>query len=190
MAENRNYIGQAWLVILLSLCFGGGLAGLQVKLEGRIAANKLAETLEQVPVLVPGTDRGEELIVAGKIVYRAVAASQHVGWVVPAIGQGFADKIELLLGVDAGVSRITGVYILDQKETPGLGNKIIEADWRNQFTGKSALAALQAITGGGARGSQIDALTGATISSESVCTIVNTTLTKMRAELLAAGAGE
>jgi electron transport complex protein RnfG len=190
MAENRNYIGQAWLVILLSLCFGGGLAGLQIKLEGRIAANKLAETLEQVPVLVPSAVSGEEQIVAGQIVYRGVAAGQHVGWVIPAVGQGFADKIELRVGVDADVSRITGVYILGQKETPGLGNKIIEAGWRNQFVGKSAQTALQAITGGGATGSQIDALTGATISSEAVCTIVNTTLTKMRADLLAAREGE
>ena len=187
MAAKNNYIAQAWLVILLSLCFGGGLAGVQVKLAGRIAANKLAETLGQVPVLVPGAERGEQQIVADKIVYRAAAAGRHVGWVIPAKGQGFADRIELLLGVDAAVSRITGVYILDQKETPGLGNKIIESGWRGQFIGKSALATVAAITGGGASGSQIDAVTGATISSESVCNIINATLAKMRPALAAAG---
>ena len=189
MEAKSNYIGQAWLVILLALCFGGGLASLDAKLSGRIAANKLAETLGQVPMLVPGADRDgtETQTVAGQIVYRAVAGAQHVGWVIPASGQGFADRIELLLGVDAEVGKITGVYILDQKETPGLGNKIIEAGWRSQFTGKTALASFEAITGGGASGRQIDAVTGATISSESVCNIINAALVKWRPALAAAG---
>ncbi len=192
MEAKGNYITQAWLVILLALCFGGGLAGLDAKLAGKIAANKLKETLDQVPMVVRGADRGREedqQIVAGQIVYRAVAAGQQVGWVIPARGQGFADRIELLLGVDTQVQAITGVYILGQKETPGLGNKIIESDWRRQFIGKSALAQVVAITGGGASGVQIDAVTGATISSESVCNIINAALTKMR-PVLTAAAGE
>ena len=187
MEAKGNYITQAWLVILLALCFGGGLAGLDAKLSGQIAANKLAETLGQVPALVPGADKGDEQIVDGQIVYRAVRGGEPVGWVIPARGQGFADKIELLLGVDPAVQTITGVYILDQKETPGLGNKIIEDEWRGQFVGKSAGSRLVAITGGGATGSRIDAVTGATISSESVCNIVNATLAKMRPALTAAG---
>ena len=187
MEAKGNYITQAWLVILLALCFGGGLAGLDARLSGRIAANKLEETLGQVPALVPGAERGEEQIVAGQIVYRAVAGGQQVGWVIPASGQGFADRIELLLGVDAAVSRVTGLYILDQKETPGLGNKIVEADWRQQFVGKSALEPVAAVTGGGASGSHIDAVTGATISSESVCNIINATLAQMRPVLAGAG---
>ncbi|MFH1568374.1 MAG: FMN-binding protein [Gemmatimonadota bacterium] len=190
MEAKRNYIGQAWLVILLSLGFGGALAGVQVKLEGRIAANKLAETLGQVPQLVPGAEQGEQRQVAGQIVYRALAGGQPVGWVIPASGQGFADRIELLLGVDPGVTRITGLYILDQKETPGLGNKIIEAGWRRQFGGKSTTAPLSAKTGGGASGNQIDAVTGATISSVSVCDIINANLAQMRPILTAASGGE
>ena len=186
----NSYIGQAWLVILLSLVFGGGLAGLQVKLQDRIAANKLAETLGQIPRLVPGAVQGREVTLAGRTVYRALDDKGAVGWVIPTSGQGFADRIELLLGVDAGATKITGVYVLDQKETPGLGNKIIEDEWRAQFAGKSALNPLAAITSGKAAGSQIDALTGATISSESVCRIVNTTLQRLRPELVAAAAGE
>jgi len=184
----NSYIGQAWLVILLSLVFGGGLAGLQVKLQGRIAANKLAETLGQIPQLVPGSVQGQKVTLAGRTVYRALDDQGAVGWVIPTSGQGFADRIEILLGVDAGATTITGVYVLDQKETPGLGNKIIEDEWRAQFAGKSALNPLAAITSGRAAGNQIDALTGATISSESVCLIVNTTLQRLRPELVAAAA--
>ena len=181
----NSYIGQAWLVILLSLGFGGALAGVQVMLHQRIEENKLAETLSQIPALVPGAEEGKADTVAGQRLYRALAGGRHVGWVVPAGGQGFADRIELLIGLDADVRRITGLYVLEQKETPGLGNKIVEEKWRRQFSGKSASRPLVVVKGGAKGENEIDAVTGATISSESVCRIVNRTLSRMRDELTA-----
>ena len=55
----------------------------------------------------------------------------------PAHGQGFADRIDVLIGVNADVSTITGMYVLDQKETPGLGALITEEPFREQFRGVS-----------------------------------------------------
>ena len=179
----KGYIRQAWLVLLLSLCFGGGLAGVQVALRDRIAQNKLAETLGQIPRLVPGASAGKAEIIAGQTVYRALQAGQVVGWVIPCGGQGFADRIEVLVGLDAGASTLTGVYVLEQKETPGLGNKIVEDDWRAQFAGLSALRPLRVARTGQAGDRQIDSITGATISSESVCEIVNQALGQWREEL-------
>ena len=179
----KGYIRQAWLVLLLSLCFGGGLAGVQVALRDRIAQNKLAETLGQIPRLVPGASAGKAEIIAGQTVYRALQAGQVVGWVIPCGGQGFADRIEVLVGRDAGASTLTGVYVLEQKETPGLGNKIVEDDWRAQFAGLSALRPLRVARTGQAGDRQIDSITGATISSESVCEIVNQALGQWREEL-------
>ena len=57
-------------------------------------------------------------------------------------GQGYADKIELLVGIDALTENITGLFILDQKETPGLGNKISDTGWRSQFLDKPATSPL------------------------------------------------
>ena len=48
-------------------------------------------------------------------------------------GQGYADTIERLLGLSTDFRSITGLFVLDQKETPGLGNKIITDAWRSQF---------------------------------------------------------
>ncbi len=173
----KSTIGQAWLVIVLSICFGGALAGVQAALEERIAGNRLAETLGQIPRLVPGAVGGEQRIVAGRTVYRAEdKKGGPVGWVIPCGGRGFADRIELLLGVDAAAQTITGLYVLDQKETPGLGNKIIEAVWRKQFSGKSTGQPLVVARSGKTGANEVDAVTGATISSESVCTIINQTI--------------
>ena len=94
--------------------------------------------------------------------------------VLPAAGQGFADRIELLVGLDVQASTITGLYVLDQKETPGLGNFIAGADFQAQFAGKSADEPLVVVKTDPASGTgEIQALSGATISSESVAEIVN-----------------
>jgi len=195
----KGYLGQAWLVILLSLVYGGALAGVETALRETIAENKRKETYGRIPVLVPGADgdktrevnRADQVIVAGadgnrQRVYLAVAADgTPVGWVLPASGQGFADRIDLLIGLDTQASTITGLYVLDQKETPGLGNLITsEVLFTNQFADRSADDPLTVVTTDPISGSnQIKAITGATISSESVCATVNRALASFKEPL-------
>jgi electron transport complex protein RnfG len=198
--KNNNLV-QAWLVLLLALCFGSALAAVQVKLSDKIAANKLNETLEQVPALIWGEAPVPESmqITPGALsiskdgqtssytLYRVAQNDKVAGWVAKAGGQGYGDKLELLIGVDADVKKITGLFVLEQKETPGLGNKIAEPQWRGQFTGKSTDAPLEVIKGQGGGPTTIDAITGATISSRSVTTIVNTTIGILKGRLDATG---
>lgn len=172
--KKENYIKQAWLVIFLSLFFGVILAAVQITLSDRINSNKLKETIQQIPALVPGAEKGELLSLPAIDVYRAIKGDRQIGWVVPLKGQGFADKVELLVGFDAEVKNITGVYVLDQKETPGLGNKIVEDVWRNQFNNKSAEKKLVVIKTPSNVENSIVAVVGATISSDTVCNIINT----------------
>jgi electron transport complex protein RnfG len=205
----NSYIGQAWLVLALALCFGAALAGVESALKDRITANKLAATVEQIPLLVDGADldasraaAAEPLVVTlgeGKLArtyqaYRALAADGRLlGWVIKADGKGFADKIELLIGVSPRATTISGLYILDQKETPGLGNKIREEDFLWAFNSGSLTVGkpLVVVTGASPNidNCEIKAVAGATISSKSVCDIVNDTLSsEMQAKLAAASA--
>jgi len=189
-----NVLAQAWLVLVLATVFGSGLAGVEYALGPRIAQNRLDETLAQVPKLVPGAARGEtdDTVIPGRRVFRALDASGGlVGWVVPGKGQGFADKIELIVGLDARAETITGLFVLDQKETPALGDNITTEGFRGQFVGfgtgvplDAKRAATDKATG------TIQALTGATISSDAVCTIVNQTVAAMKAPLRAAAAAK
>ncbi len=191
MSNVKAYIVQAWLVIALALIFGGALAAVQIAWGPRVEQNKRDETYAQIPRLVPGAqkDRTQEMEVAGRKVYRAMGRSGQVGWVIPASGQGFADRIELLIGTDPQVRRITGLYVLDQKETPGLGARIIGEEWRRQFAGKDARRPISAGKSHPPGPDEIQALTGATISSRSVCRIVNDALASVRAELSARARG-
>ncbi len=171
-----NNLQQAWLVILLAIIFAAALAAVDGGLQERIRDNKLRETLQQIPELVPeSTDSEEYTGLSGTKLYRAFTTEGTVGWVVQTKGLGFADVIEILIGLNADASSITGVYVLEQKETPGLGDFITESSFRSQFIEKAQ--GVSAVKGGAASGNQINALTGATISSDSMCRIINNCLT-------------
>ncbi len=206
VAENENtekavprqiggYLREAWLILLLAVLYGGLLAWIQLTLGPVIAENKKRETYSQIPELVTGADAAKtvELTVKGtdgklKTVYQAFStAGKHLGWVFPASGRGFADTIEILIGLDVGAETITGVFVLDQKETPGLGNFIKDdPKFAEMFHGLSGAKKLETVTSGIPAGNQIKAITGATISSQAVCDIVNDAVTKYRDAALAA----
>jgi H+/Na+-translocating ferredoxin:NAD+ oxidoreductase subunit G len=212
MTENvkTNFISQTWLVLLLAICFGALLAGIQITLGPTIEANKINETLEKVPEMVFGAAHAQELAdrkqvvdvtpvsigvdKAGKTirysVFEAKTEGKLAGWVAKTTGQGYADKIEMLIGFDPQVEKITGLFVLDQKETPGLGNKIVTDDWRRQFLEKSTGQALTAVKGNATAGNEIDAITGATISSKAVTDIINTAVNDLRKPLIAKAKGK
>ncbi len=199
--RNSN-LAQAWLVLVLALIFGASLAAVQVKLSPLIAANKMNETIEKVPELIwgagktgPATAPGKLEITPGTIkiekngatafytLFRVDAQGKPAGWVVKTIGQGYGDRIELLLGLNPDQTAITGLFILDQKETPGLGGNIVTPRWRKQFVGKATGQPLKVIKGGTPAANTIDAITGATISSRSVVGMINRTLGDLAGKL-------
>ncbi len=185
-----NYLQDAWLVLVLALFFGLGLAYVQATLTPRIDANKLNDALAQIPQLVPGAAKGAQVDLAGARVFKALdAAGAPVGWVVPASGQGFADVVSVLIGVDANATQITGLYVLDQKETPGLGDFITSGPkFRDQFVGKPVDGSLTVVKRAAAAPAEVEAITGATISSDSVTGIINKRLAAFRQALAAPAA--
>jgi electron transport complex protein RnfG len=189
--ESRgSLLGQAWLVLCLSLVFGAALAAVEVGLKPRILENKLNETLDQIPSLVPGASRqaSTQAEMNGRTVFEARAEdSSQVGWVVPASGLGFTDRIEVLVGLDFDAARITGIYVLDQKETPGLGDYITDEErFRKWYRDQPTDEPLQVVKTEPDPGTgKIKALTGATISSDAVTDIVNRRVAAFKAELAA-----
>jgi len=215
MARIRDtYLGQAWLVLILSLVFGGTLAGVHVGLNDRIEANLRAETLSRIPELVLGDEVGSrpdvvlledgmevqmadgsmlamqvsEQEVGGHQVFEVLRGDDRtrLGWVARGAGQGYADQIEILIGLRPDAQEITGLYVLSQKETPALGDAITGLPFRSRFVGVPADRAVEITKeerAAAADRSKILALTAATISSQSVCDIVNRTVADIRLEL-------
>lgn len=203
-AIKNNYIIQAWLVLILCLLFGISLAGVQLTLSPKILENKRNETLKKVPSLVLSNtgsvtdDKKKEKIEIVSFtatsegfrkkknyqVYEVKNGKGDIlGYVSKSSGQGYADKIQILVGFDPFFEALTGLFVLDQKETPGLGNKITERFWRKQFPGKKTSEKFLVVKNGAGNKNEIDAVTGATISSRSVLTILNQMVTDLKGPL-------
>ena len=192
--KKLNLIKEAWLVLLLALVYAAALAGVETAVKGRIALNQKNETYDVIPDLVEGAAKQatEEVALtdaAGeeRTVYKAInEQGEPVGWVIPASGQGFAGTIRLLVGVDHKVETITGIYVLQQVETPGLGDYITEDYFRQRFEGAPADPGrpIEIVKGEAQQPHQVKALTGATVSSRSVADIVNNAIDNLEAQQL------
>lgn len=99
------------------------------------------------------------------------------GYVVPVEGKGFWASIKGIVGVDLDGQTITGISFYEQTETPGLGARIVEPDFRDQFIGKKIQAGDMPI---GIRppsetltDNQVHAITGATQTCVRLETLLN-----------------
>jgi len=97
------------------------------------------------------------------------------GFAIPASGAGFQDTIRLIYGYDPRRQVIIGMEVLDSRETPGLGDKIIfDADFLANFEALTVSPEIVAVKQGQKnQPNQVDCITGATISSEAVVQILN-----------------
>ena len=91
------------------------------------------------------------------------------GFVVMAEPNGYGGAISMVVGVDKDL-KVTGISIISQGETAGLGAKCLERDWQEQFIGKTENIE---VSKNGASGNQIDAISSATITSKAVTKGVN-----------------
>lgn len=184
----KGYFQQAWLVLGLAVVLGSALAMVDHSLQPRIQENARRSLEAAVLEVVPGGSESTEQDLEGHVVYRVSNdAGETVGWAVPAQNMGFADKIQLLVGVSADARTITGLAILSSTETPGLGDKIRDEEFRSQYAGKPASAELSVVKPGQTAAQPIHAITGATISSKAVTEAVNRRLAEVRSAIERAG---
>lgn len=187
---------QSWLVIVAAFCSGLLMAATNAGLSARITSNKNAKMSKLMSGLLPQASAFERLEQPFELVttkgrleavdlYKASDPSGAlVGWVFVASGQGFSDKIELIVAVDKGFERLAGFRVLACSETPGFGDKIRESTFQRQFEGAPA-GDLELVRFGdpGLIDRQIVAITGATVSSNAVVSILNMALDSLRMQM-------
>jgi len=99
------------------------------------------------------------------------AEGNTVGYVMTVIVKGYGGEIEVMVGFGKD-DKVSGVSILRQTETPGMGAKTDTSEFLSQYKGLNSEAAL---------GKEIDGITGATISSTAVTDAVNDAINKYKA---------
>ena len=180
----KKFVAESWLVVTMGVVFACLLAGTQITLSERISVNKQRALNQAVAEVVPNLERSEELEIDGNRVFKCFDANDELtGWAVQASGTGFVDKITLVVGLSADGPEITGLKVIEDLETPGLGNKI-EGEWAYQYQGLDATRGLTVVKGSrSAANNEIQAITGATYSSTYVTDIVNDVLVRIRPKL-------
>ena len=133
-----------------------------------------AEEEAALKIILPEADSFNAKSVNGIEYFDALKGRSLVGYCIKVTGIGYNGFMRMVVGIDAG-GVIKGIEILEHHETPGLGSKIYEirpsekdAWFLRQFVGKSARTI--------AVKRDIDAITGATISSKAVVDAVNKTV--------------
>lgn len=180
MKENR-----AWMVISLSItCLISAFALTQVytmtlpriEYQRSIAGLKAA-----FGTVMPEADRFEPAT-PDSSVWLAFRGETRIGSVIRVAKQGYGGPVPVTAGVDLE-GRIVAIKVASAgeglKETPGLGLKATEPEFRNQFRGKTA-AEIRLTRDGG----KIQAITGATITSRAVADGLYEALEKYREILI------
>ncbi len=102
-------------------------------------------------------------------------AGNVTAYAIPIKGPGLWGTIEGYLGVGVDLKKLTGIVFTKQSETPGLGARIDEEEYKSQYRGMPVSAGqvlkLKSSTDG-----EVDAITGATFTSRSVVSMINKAL--------------
>jgi len=156
---------------IISMVMGGALAFAYIKTKDPIAQTERQKKEQAIREVIPPFDS----LVTEKIpdqngdtlpITKGITKGKVSGIAVETFSpKGFGGKVQFVVGFlpDGKINNISG---FNHKETPGLGTKMSEPKFKNQFIGKDpATFKLKVKKDGG----DVDAISAATISSRAFC---------------------
>lgn len=105
-----------------------------------------------------------------------------IGYAIKIQTKGYGGKIDLMVGISKE-GKIEGIKILNQSETPGLGANSTNRNFYNQYKGKPIDKDIEVVKTKPSKDTEIQAITGATITSRAVTSAVNEAVKYYKSEL-------
>lgn len=132
-----------------------------------------ADVAPLVPKVIPGA---ASVAIQGDLFVGSDGAGQIIGYATMATAPGYGGPIDVLVGVDpAGV--VLGIEIVAQRESPGFFRLVKSSDLIADYTGRAVTDPLRL-------GDDLDAITGATVSTEGVTNAVRAAVRSLAATAL------
>ena len=158
-------------LLIITSAVAVALAGVNMITAPVIDAQNAKKTHDAIELVLPGG--GEAVAFPATDLVSKVYASE-TGYAVEVTPGGFDNTITMMVGIDKA-GNVLGISIISHTETAGLGAVAAAGTpageaFRDQFVGASGSVAVTKDAG------QIDAITGATITSRAVCDGVNAAL--------------
>lgn len=174
----REIVKLGLILLVITSVAGLILGGVNSMTADIIEERALEESMEAIEAFFPESD-GAGLVDDADVlaydlvdeVYEVRQGDNVIGYTIKTIPNGYDGPIELLTGINMD-GEVTGIEILSQTETPGLGDRITTDDFKDQFIGQSSESEVG-----------VDVLSGATVSSNAVVNGVNAATDVFEGEL-------
>ena len=172
------------VLTLITVLSGGILAGWDTITKPRIAFHRQEALKAAIGDVLPAHDTyaSEETEFGTLYIATRDSVEHPIGIAFMAVGSGFQGELRIMVGLSPDMTKLTGIKVLEQIETPGLGTKIV-VDPSNkqdpywfpaQFAGVHTSPEIIVIKNAKPTGKhEVQGITGATISSQAVTSILN-----------------
>lgn len=157
---NKYVIVPAVTILLVAAILFGAVCGL----SDLRAENAQAEHIYMMQTVLPGSENFVLEPYTGEDANIHSVHKAENGFVIETITNGYAGEIVMMIGV-SNEGTVTGLVVRDMEETLGLG--------RNALTDHAFLAQFLNTSGEAAVGENVDAITGATVTSKAIARSVN-----------------
>ncbi len=150
------------------------LAIFNIPVADEAANQDIIEAFEEKVTIVPDDSANPDYYLYGQLI------------AIPAQGPGLWGPIEGLIGLARDGVTITAVSFYKQEETPGLGGEIAGKDFTDRFINKKLFdsegqPALKLVRPGTSEGAyQVDAISGATMTSDKVESLIRAAAEKFK----------
>ena len=173
MKKIVDFIKPAAVLLAVAAAVALVLGLVDLMTRNTIAENAEQKRVQAMQAVLPAADY-EEVALTEDAGVDAAYEAEGLGWVVQVTESGSQGTITMMVGVDTDLT-CTGISVTDSSETAGLGAIASQAseagdNFRAQFVGQSGDVAVTK------DGGEIDALTGATITSRALCDGVSAAL--------------
>ena len=136
----------------------------QANAEARKLVLESAQDFEEVKDVKIDNSKGVKV----SEIYEAKDASGNtVGYTLKVLPSGYGGTIELMVGIDSAKGQVSGINVVSNSETAGLGAKSTDPEFSDQYKGKP-LEELSVLKNGTPGDTEIKAISGATITSTAV----------------------
>jgi len=172
------------VLTLITVMSGGILAGWDIYTKPKVAYHREQALKKAIGEVLPAHDSYEVRETDAGTLYigKRDSIEQPIGIAFMAIGSGFQGQLRIMVGLNPDLTQLTGIKVLEQIETPGLGTKIVidpsnkeNVYWfPDQFKGIQTSPEIVVVKNAKpSTNYEVQGITGATISSIAVANILN-----------------
>ena len=137
-----------------------------------IQANQARKQKQAINEVLPGVEKVEEVEKDARTFFEGYDSNgNRIGIAYQISGGGYNGPIEIMVGVNLNQNKIYQFSVLNHEETPGLGARITETKFKSNFENKS-FGDYEVIKTPPSEENEVQAVAGATISSESATRII------------------